>query len=78
MDESVVELTGFVDVMIYTTKNEGIWNLIDVADAVRTALSNVHVGDVVFEASSGIQSAPDENEFYVTNITTFFSIVERN
>ena len=78
MDESVVELTGFVSVMIYTPKNEGIWNLIDVADAVRKALSNVHIGDVVFEASSGIESAPEENEFFVTSITTFFSIVERN
>jgi len=73
------ELTGFIDVLIYIPKNEGIWdNLIDIADAVRTALSNVHIGDVVFEASSGIQSAPDEAEFYVTNITTFFSITERN
>ena len=73
------ELTGFVDVNIYVPKNEGIWeNLVDIGDAVRTALSNIHIGDVVFNPSPGLQSAPDEAEFFVSNITTFFSVTERN
>lgn len=79
MDLGTSELTGFVDVNIYTPKNEGVWDsLIDIADKVRTALSNVHLTNVYFDASSGLRSAPDEAEFYVANITTFFSITERN